>query len=826
MRQVDYVIKNYVSRLIRKLCPSTTDQQLSNTISDEIYGILSLPHSQRQNGRNIQNFRIKYINIIGSESVDQIIQTLYELLQIGNRDDLASYLVSLDSHSTVSPSTGSEQQADSLVMTPLTSPNIENSNINTEPSLYKRITPYNSKINQMNESEIVRSLMFTLGGSTSDLLPFDNNVVVIPKSLSFGQVGQLYEILEPCLLYRKLSDICSNLTSDSGEIKSSFFTSVQNELFRYTSYIGTIFNPNQPEDDENGLTLRKLHYLLLDWIDELRFLNYLELCCETYPTDKFLSILYQLSMQGNPKLKEVDCSIFNYCSEPFKRYVRSWVLNGDLDFEAIGNEHFFITSTKSKQLVHYSYHKSKVPLFLSSEQAYLIYQIGKTLAFLKHDCGELVWCKQFGTKYEVLLSNSNIAEWDFQDAYTEVVNHTFEDVLCKKYQLIDELSRLHKFLLMRQGDFIDAIIEKGINILNQPTNSLSSHMLLTMLQNAVDSTSVGENYGRDVLNRLDARILYNNDYGSTGWSKFTLDYEMTFPLSKIFMGDHKEYLRMFNFLIKLRKLTYLLNEGWQDSTSLGRTSMRTIIIQTKKASDEYTIIRKKRVWILRTFKRLNVLRNEFVKFMSCLMGYFDNDVIDSNYRTFINKVKSLKVSSFESFARNRNLRKTNEQLPTLKMEPLNTEPTGSINQSQNECRYNTDELVKLHQDYIYSISRCKFLSLKKSSCGKHTKKLYIHQLETVIDIINKFVDLNKEYNGLIVEMISISEVSERGGNINEDKYADYLNHIDDKLDRLSENLTGEIINKFEDCLNDFAKDLRIEHDPDLRFLGISLSDSY
>ena len=66
-----------------------------------------------------------------------------------------------------------------------------------------------------------------------------------------------------------------------------------------------------------------------------------------------------------------------------------------------------------------------------------------------------------------------------------------------------------------------------------------------------------------VLRRLDARML-ELSHGEIGWDVFTLEYRVDSPLDVI-VTPHgsKQYLKVFNFLWRIKRVEYALGATWR-----------------------------------------------------------------------------------------------------------------------------------------------------------------------------------------------------------------------------------------------------------------------
>ncbi|QPG76727.1 hypothetical protein FOA43_004121 [Brettanomyces nanus] len=813
--QVEHVIQNYLLRLARRVYPSG-DSAVVHLLSKDAFSIVVSERNEQQ-WRSLEVLRAKYSYQIPTEAMQKFMLVVDELLSMDSNDDVASYLIALDTHTGEK----SESSADSEV------PFLSQSQSSSSKSLNDRILPYYKEAGLVEPLEILRNLMFALIGSTSDLFPFEKDTIKIPIGLNYGEVAQMYELLEPCLILKSLTQIVYGNEVKS-QTKMAFHSVIQEGLLKYTDYVNSI-NSQILEERDHVLTLRGLHLLLSDWIQRLKLFYYLEIMSERMESNEFVSLLDQLCGQGDPMLRELSKKFFQYCIKPFTEMIQDWTFSGELNEADVKAENFFISKRDSDKLV---YQRGRVPSCLNEKQSYNIYQIGKCLNFLKNDCKEFAWCEQFREKYSHENSSANnIGDWNFEKAYQEIVHYCYREVICKRYDLIREMSNLHSFLLMGQGDFISALVLKASESLNQSTSSLSANKLIQSLQDSVATTSVKDHYDKSIVDRLDARILEMESYGTLGWEVFTLDFQLKFPLNKLFEADHKEYLRMFNFLFKLVRMSSLLNTGWSDANTLKRDTISGICKRAREVrrlnmdkSNGLSLDDMRSLWIIKTFKRLNILRSEFIKFMNVLMDYILFHVIDNNYKRFMDDLSHGK-KGFSEVVQNVMMGSSRvKELSCMKMDPIENDGIWSKNTTATAKDYNLDELVELHGKYIRSISRCKILdnSSGGKSKGRYSGLFYIEQIYGFLSMIIKFVELSKEFNNLLVEMLSVSHLSE--DTLKEDKYDEYLSRMDMKFNRLIENLTNEIINKFEDGLELFTKDLMSDQDEDLRFLGKQLAE--
>ena len=109
--------------------------------------------------------------------------------------------------------------------------------------------------------------------------------------------------------------------------------------------------------------------------------------------------------------------------------------------------------------------------------------------------------------------------------------------------------------------------------MSRPANTLYRHNLTAKLEEAIRSTNA-QNDPPDVLRRLDAR-MNENSHGEIGWDVFTLEYKVDAPIDTVLDSDTMiKYLRVFNYLWKLKRAESTLAAGWMRVAGGARTFLR------------------------------------------------------------------------------------------------------------------------------------------------------------------------------------------------------------------------------------------------------------
>lgn len=115
--------------------------------------------------------------------------------------------------------------------------------------------------------------------------------------------------------------------------------------------------------------------------------------------------------------------------------------------------------------------------------------------------------------------------------------------------------------------------------LNQSAKLLFRHNLTGVLESAIISSNAQFD-DADVLKRIDVRLLevrmilgveFKVSENDIGWDVFSLEYHLSTPLSTIITPQcMSDYLRVSNFLWKLKRVEYFLTKTWKKQATLNR----------------------------------------------------------------------------------------------------------------------------------------------------------------------------------------------------------------------------------------------------------------
>ena len=268
--------------------------------------------------------------------------------------------------------------------------------------------------------------------------------------------------------------------------------------------------------------------------------------------------------------------MLTHLTRPFYDMLRQWIYDGELSDPY---HEFFVTEQGESEDMRnhdtrraaatsvwedkYKTEKTLVPSIITDDFAQKIFLIGKSLNFLRYGCGDSSWVEAYSkdTSKELRYGDTATLESSVDQAYKATMArlvHLMDD----KFKLFDHLHALKKYLLLGQGDFVALLTESLASNLDRPAGTQYRHTLTAQLEHAVRGSNA-QYETSDVLRRLDARVIETGQ-GETGWDVFTLDYRIDSPVDVVITSwANKQYLALFNFLWRIKRVEFALGSTWR-----------------------------------------------------------------------------------------------------------------------------------------------------------------------------------------------------------------------------------------------------------------------
>ncbi|KAG0446741.1 hypothetical protein HPP92_028682 [Vanilla planifolia] len=204
------------------------------------------------------------------------------------------------------------------------------------------------------------------------------------------------------------------------------------------------------------------------------------------------------------------------------------------------------------------------------------------------------------------------------------------DVIHKRYRFKDHCLAIKRYLLLGQGDFFQYLMDIVGPELSEPANTISSFQLAGLLETAIRASNA-QYEDREILDRLKVRMMEHGD-GDRGWDVFSLEYDAKVPLDTVFTAlNMKRYLKVFNFLWKLKRVEHALTGVWK--------TMKPNYINSCIFMNDIFGVKLHFVSVLR---RCQVLWNEMNHFVTHFQYYIMFEVLEISWAHFVDEMDSSK----------------------------------------------------------------------------------------------------------------------------------------------------------------------------------------
>jgi len=411
--------------------------------------------------------------------------------------------------------------------------------------------------------------------------------------------------------------------------------------------------------------------------------------------------------------------------------------------------------------------------------------IGKSLNFIRYGCEDAAWVDSYSKETSKELRYGDVATLgaSIDEAY-KITMARLVHLMNDKFKLSEHLVALKKYLLLGQGDFIAILMESLSTNLDRPANSQYRHTLTAQLEHAIEHSNA-QYESPEVLQRLDARML-DMTHGDIGWDVFTLEYKVPAPIDVVVdKKGGKEYLKVFNFLWRVKRVEYALGSTWRRCMTGARGILGHV-------ADK----------VGREWKSARCTISEMIHFVDQLQYYILFEVIEASW----------------------------DQLQKAMAKP--------------DCTL--DDLIEAHDKYLKSITRKGLLghSSMEFTVQLHELLKVMLAYKDAVDGLYSFsvVEFTRRQDGGAVSGGRASQLQRRTTDRDEGTHSrddarsrDIGSPIPPALLNMSANGDqSDVLSALSQRLNDLASDFRVrvcallgdlahQPDPDMRFLGVVMN---
>ena len=405
---------------------------------------------------------------------------------------------------------------------------------------------------------------------------------------------------------------------------------------------------------------------------------------------KLITAIQQHSCHGDTRHSSLLHSLVAQASDPWFEMLWRWTTNGALpagsvirgriDNSGATGREFFVAedlSVPDAQLWHgrYVLLRDNIPLgVISMDLAERALVLGKGLNFIRSCLGDVRWELEMDSLQDLARPSGHEAtsertclgyrydatQTSSQSGYghtcsptvlgsaisrmAKQVNSHILQSLRDKHHLQTHLWALKQFLLLGRGDFVSALLDG----LHRELDSRSAdsrrvgagemdgvyvHTLMSVVETALRTTNA-KHLPSYVLERLSVNLIATDpsDERPDAWDAFHLSYIVDAPLTAVVHPEATSlYRRVFALLFRLKRIVYMLNRTWRQSTALHH-ALRQIALAYPDSCVE---ARKRTLHLLR---RVALTRQSILHFASNLQSYLMFEVVEGGYEVMADRV--------------------------------------------------------------------------------------------------------------------------------------------------------------------------------------------
>jgi len=275
------------------------------------------------------------------------------------------------------------------------------------------------------------------------------------------------------------------------------------------------------------------------------------------------------ALHGDPFACGFVTRILRQVCSPIFIMIRRWLYEGELED---AYKEFFVAADPSVPegdlwRRRYRLEKSMLLPFVPLDLAKKILRAGKSINFLRTCCSDRGWYEEMAgvahaaSAAALEYGQAGALEAVVREASTRIDRRLMQ-ILFDKFHFRQQCLAVKRYLLLGQGDFIQYLMDLVGPDLGKKASEVSAYKLMGTLESAVRASNAQYDES-DIINRLKVKMMPHVGQ-EVGWDVFSLEYVTTSPLSTVFTDDvMTKYLRVFNFLWRLKRVEVALSSSWQ-----------------------------------------------------------------------------------------------------------------------------------------------------------------------------------------------------------------------------------------------------------------------
>ncbi|BBM99355.1 gamma-tubulin complex component 3 [Marchantia polymorpha subsp. ruderalis] len=510
---------------------------------------------------------------------------------------------------------------------------------------------------EVTEAALVRDVVYACQGIDGRYVKFDKEQdgYVVDSNVKVPKATRVLvrRLCEVGWLFRRVRNHISESLEDGpleaiGTVGQAFCAALQEELgdyYRLMAVLETqVYHPipfmsgGVANNGGNYLSLRRLSVWLAEPLTRMRLMAVLVDDCKTLRGGAMAGAIHMHLQHGDPLVRSFLKRLMRRVCAPIYEMIRRWVLEGEVD-DLYGE--FFVVAqpVKAEALWRQGYQlqTSMLPSFIPEPLAKRILRTGKSINFLRVCCEDQGWARAAAAAVATVRASANgggglgygeteALESLVVEAAGRIDRHLIQ-IVYNRYKFRDQCLAIKRYLLLGQGDFIQYLMDLVGPELSLPANTLSAFKLSGTLESAIRASNAQYD-DSDILDRLRVKMMPHSD-GDRGWDVFSLQYDARDPLTTVFTEDvMARYLRIFNFLWRLKRVEHALSATWQ-TMKPNCLVARLSAIKGDGVKSELTVV----------LRRCQTLRNEMNHFVTNLQYYIMFEVLEFSWANFLEEME-------------------------------------------------------------------------------------------------------------------------------------------------------------------------------------------
>ncbi|KAF4370679.1 hypothetical protein F8388_025058 [Cannabis sativa] len=466
-----------------------------------------------------------------------------------------------------------------------------------------RVSRKRGKENEISEEVLVRDVLYACQGIDGNYVKFDTN--------SDG-----YVLLDSIKVKGYIQESMDRFPAeDVGTVGQAFCAALQDQLSDYYKLLAVLesqaMNPIPLVSDSaasgNYLSLRRLSVWFAEPMVKMRLMAVLVDKCKVLKGGAMAGAIHLHAQHGDPM-------------------VQDFMRRQPVKAESLWREGYML-------------HSGMLPSFIPQSLAQRILRTGKSINFLRVCCDDRFWAEAAteaaaaagtSTRRGGLGYGETDALESLVDEAAKRIDKHLLDVMYNRYKFKEHCLAIKRYLLLGQGDFVQYLMDIVGPELSEPANTISSFQLAGLLETAIRASNAQYD-DPDILDRLRVKMMPHGT-GDRGWDVFSLEYDARVPLDTIFTESvMAKYLRIFNFLWKLRRVEHALIGAW-------KTMKPNCITSNSFDKLQHAV----KMPLLSTLRRCQVLWDEMNHFVTNLQYYIMFEVLEVSWSTLSNEMEVAK----------------------------------------------------------------------------------------------------------------------------------------------------------------------------------------